>query len=133
MIEMSRAYFNATCDPEKPTSIALPTDHPDYRSTCGLLLKHMYGTQAAADGWPQESSQTFFDLEFKQGVASPCVSHKRGHWYAASMVMTSPLQVPNRIWIGLIKNWKLGMSYARLDELAQSNMTTRKVECSTES
>ena len=32
----------------------------------------MCGTQAAADGWQQEYSQTLIDRELKQGVASPC-------------------------------------------------------------
>ena len=75
LIDISRANFNASCDPEKPTSVGLPTEHPDYQSTCGLLLNHMYGIQAAADGWQQEYSQTLIDLEFKQGVASPFVFH----------------------------------------------------------
>ena len=74
-IDISRACFNATCDPEKPTFVALPTEHPEYQSKCGLPLKHMYGTQVAADGWQQEYGQTLIDLEFKQGMASPlCVS-----------------------------------------------------------
>ena len=53
LIDISRAYFNAKCDPEKPTFVALPTKDNDYQDTCGLLLKHMYGTHAAADGWQQ--------------------------------------------------------------------------------
>ena len=75
LIDISRVYFNAACDPEKPTVVALPTEHPDDQSTCELLLQHMYGTQAAADGWQREYSQTLIDFEFKQGVASPCVFH----------------------------------------------------------
>ena len=43
LIDISRAYFNATYDPAKPPFVALPTEHPDYQSTCGLLLKNMYG------------------------------------------------------------------------------------------
>ena len=35
----------------------------------------MYGTQVAANVWQQEYSQTLIDLEFEQGVASPCVCH----------------------------------------------------------
>ena len=80
LIDISRAYFNATCNPEKPTFVALPTEHPDYTSKSGVLLKHMYGTQAAADGWHQEYSQTLIDLEFlcvsplkdATGVQRPC-------------------------------------------------------------
>ena len=53
--------------------VALLIEDPEHGSTCGLLLKHMYGIQAAADGWQQEYSQTPIDLGFRQGVASPCV------------------------------------------------------------
>ena len=53
--------------------MALPTEDPAHGSTCCVLLKHMDGTQSAADGWQQEYSQTLIDLGFRQGVASPCV------------------------------------------------------------
>ena len=53
--------------------MSLPSEDPDHRNTCGLLLKHMYGTQAAADGWQQEYSATMNKLGFTQGLASPCV------------------------------------------------------------
>ena len=40
----------------------------------GLLLRHMYGTRAAADGWQQEYARTLMEeLGFQQGSASPCV------------------------------------------------------------
>ena len=55
LIDISRAYFNAKCDPAKPTFVSLPTEDSQYQSTCGQLLKHMYGTQAAADGWQQRT------------------------------------------------------------------------------
>ena len=63
---------------------ALPTEDPEHGSTCGLLLKHMYGTQAAADGWQQEYSQTMRDLGFQQGLASPCV-----FWHPARSLASS--------------------------------------------
>ena len=62
LIDISRAYFNAKCDPARSTSLALPTEDKDYRSTCGLLLKHMYGTQAAGNGRQQENSNTMIEL-----------------------------------------------------------------------
>ena len=73
LIDISRAYFNAQCDPNKPTFVCLPTEDPDHRTTCGLLLKHMYGTQAVADGWQMEYSNSMLELGFRQGIASPCV------------------------------------------------------------
>ena len=71
LIDISRAYFNAKCDSEKTTFVALPSKDIDHQNTCGLLLKLMYGTQAAADGWQQEYSSTMSSLGFRQGVASP--------------------------------------------------------------
>ena len=73
LIDISRAYFNAKCDPANPTYVALPSEDPQHQNTCGLLLKHMYGTQAAADGWQQEYSSSMVEMGFEQGVASPCV------------------------------------------------------------
>ena len=62
LIDISGAYFHSRCDPAKPNFVALPTEDRDYRSVCGLLCKHMYGTQAAADGW-QVRYSTFRDLD----------------------------------------------------------------------
>ena len=39
----------------------------------GLLMKHMYGTRAAAMGWHSEYSGTLVDLGFVPGLASACV------------------------------------------------------------
>ena len=50
LIDSSRALFNAKCDPENPNFVCLPTEDPDHQGACGPLMKHMYGTQAAADG-----------------------------------------------------------------------------------
>ena len=58
----------------EPTHVMLPPEHPDHaRGMCGLLMKHMYGTRAAADGWQQEYSGFMKSIGFKQGVASPCI------------------------------------------------------------
>jgi len=74
-IDISRAYFNAKTDPEEPTYVQLPTEDPDSgRGMCGLLMRHMYGTQKAAEGWQQEYSRVLVEeLGFVQGVASPCL------------------------------------------------------------
>jgi hypothetical protein len=79
LLDFSRVYFNAKCDRENPTFVCLPTGDPHHQGVCGLLMKHMYGTQAAADGRQQEYSSTLIDkLGFHQGVASPCVfGHKQ--------------------------------------------------------
>ena len=37
-------------------------------------MKHMYGTQKAAEGWQNEYSSSLVEkLGFSQGVACPCV------------------------------------------------------------
>ena len=72
-VDISRAYFNAEIDPEKPTYVALPAEDPDSRTRCGLLKKHMYGIRAAADGWQQEYSGFLRSIGFKQGAVCPCL------------------------------------------------------------
>ena len=72
-VDISRAYFNAATDNDKPTYVMLPTEDPDHKDKCGLLRKHMYGTRAAADGWQQEYFGFLRSVEFKQGVACPCL------------------------------------------------------------
>ena len=57
-VDISRAYFNAKCDPDKPTYVELPPEDPDHGRMCGLLQRHMYGTRAAADGWQREYART---------------------------------------------------------------------------
>ena len=73
-VDISRAYFNAPTDPDEPTYVQLPKEDPDHdRGLCGLLLRHMYGTQKAAEGWQCECSNALVELGFVQGIASPCV------------------------------------------------------------
>ena len=72
-VDISRAYFNAETDADKPTYVALPVEDPDSREMCGLLKKHMYGTRAAADGWQQEYSGFLRSIGFRQGAACPCL------------------------------------------------------------
>ena len=36
----------------------------------GLLLRHMFGTRAAADGWQEEYSTFLVSIGFRQGEAS---------------------------------------------------------------
>ena len=74
LIDVKRAYFNAKIDPrEPPTYVRLPEEDPDASTMCGRLLRHMYGTRPAADGWQEEYSTMLVDLGFRQGKASPNV------------------------------------------------------------
>ncbi|MBV61870.1 MAG: hypothetical protein CMH65_11270 [Nevskiales bacterium] len=73
-IDIVRAYFCAATDPNDPTYVELPEEHPGkQQGLCGMLLKHMYGTRKAADGWHCESSGALQDLGFEVGDASACV------------------------------------------------------------
>ena len=71
-VDIARAYFNAKCDPADPTYVQLPEEDGDTLEWCGLLLRHMYGTRRAAEGWQEEYS-TFLvhTLGFAQGSACP--------------------------------------------------------------
>ncbi len=73
-IDISRAYFNAEVDPGSETYVQLPNEDADSETKVAMLLKHMYGTRAAADGWQEEYSSFLVEhLGFDQGTASPCV------------------------------------------------------------
>ena len=74
LMYISRAYFNAKTDSSSPTYVALPPEDEDHDEKCGLLLRHMYGTRAAADGWQECYSSFLVEmLGFVQGLASPCL------------------------------------------------------------
>ena len=76
MVDIKRAYFNATIDPsEPPTFVQLPEEDPDHETMVGQLLRHMYGTRAAADGWQEAYSTFLVSLGFRQGDASAYVFH----------------------------------------------------------
>ena len=73
-VDISRAYFNAPTNPDDPTYVQLPCEDPDYgKDLCGLLLRHMYGTQKAAEGWQSEYSSFLVSIGFTQGIACPCI------------------------------------------------------------
>ena len=51
MMDISRAYFNAKLDPGVLPYVQLPEEDKDHDSQFAPLVRHMYGTRAAADGW----------------------------------------------------------------------------------
>ena len=72
LIDVRRAYFNAVIDKrDKPTFVDLPSEDPDHVEQCGQLLRHMYGTRGAADGWQEEYSTMLVRHGFRQGNACP--------------------------------------------------------------
>ena len=73
-VDISRAYFNAPTDPNEPAYFQLPAEDPDSgRGLCGLLQRHMYGTQKAAEGWQSEYSGALVAMGFVHGGACPCI------------------------------------------------------------
>ena len=75
-LDVARAYFNAKVDPrDPPVFVSLPAEDPDHRDMCARLLRHMYGTRMAADGWQEEYSTLLIELGFRQGTACPNLFH----------------------------------------------------------
>ena len=73
-IDIARAYFCAKTDPDKPTYVELPPEEPGSGILVGHLVRHMYGTRAAADGWHSECASTLVeDLGFNIGGRRPLV------------------------------------------------------------
>ena len=77
LLDISRAYFNARKEEDDPTFVELPREDSQAGVLCARLLRHMYGTRGAADGWQEEYSTTLVELGFIQGLASPCVFRHR--------------------------------------------------------
>ena len=72
LVDIKRAYFNAKVDPaDPPTFVQLPPEDADHETMVARLLRHMYGTRMAADGWQDEYSTTLIALGFTQGDACP--------------------------------------------------------------
>jgi len=86
-VDVSRAYFNARTNPEdKPCYVNLPEEDCDSSTHCGLLLRHLYGTRPAADGWQEEySTMLIQDLGFEQGTSSPNVFFQRAYGIVCSV------------------------------------------------
>ena len=51
-VDVQRPYFNAKLDPrDPPVFVDLPSEDKDYLGMCAQLVRHVYGTRPAADGW----------------------------------------------------------------------------------
>ena len=79
-IDISNLYSCATADQERRTYFSLPSEHGDYgQDKCALLLKHMYGTKVAADGWHcGRASLLTGELGVSVGLSSPCTFWHHG-------------------------------------------------------
>ena len=71
-IDIKRAYFNAVIsEHDPPTFVKLPEEDKDHGTMCAQLLRHMYGTRLAADGWQEEYSTFLISLGYCQGLGHP--------------------------------------------------------------
>ena len=85
-VDVSRAYFNAKIEPGAvPTFVDLPAEDSDHDEMCGELLRHMYGTRSAADGWQEEYSTLLIRLGFRQGSSCPNVFYNQERKIACSV------------------------------------------------
>ncbi len=66
--------------------VCLPPEDGDSGTHCALLLRHMYGTRPAADGWQEEySTMLVQDLGFTQGTSSPNIFFHPGRGITCSV------------------------------------------------
>ena len=85
-VDISIADPNAKIDQElNPTFVNLPPEEEKWRTHCGRLLRHMYGTRLAADGWQEEYSSLLIRLGFKQGEACPNAFYHKGRGITTSV------------------------------------------------
>ena len=75
VIDIKRAYFNARAASDKPTYVELPPEDPDSETMCARLMRHMYGTRGAADGWQQEYSSTVAEASARNNESRTTVEH----------------------------------------------------------
>jgi hypothetical protein len=71
LVDISRAYFNAFI--EREVYVELPKEAGCDKSVVGKLVKCMYGTRDAAQGWEGTYRAALESLGFSKGKASPCV------------------------------------------------------------
>ncbi len=73
LIDIRRAYFNATVNPEEPIYVEFPPEDPMHGQRCGRLNRHLYGTRRAAAGWEDKYAETMENMGFVRGIASGCI------------------------------------------------------------
>jgi hypothetical protein len=71
LVDISRAYFNAYIARE--VYVELPREAGHGKDVVGKLVKCMYGTRDAAQGWEDAYRTALEAMGFRRGRASPCV------------------------------------------------------------
>lgn len=132
LIDISRSYFNAKAGDANPAYVHFPREHRfGGDELFGLLRRHMYGTQRAAEGWQQEYSATLRRLGFQQrgGVAMFLFVHAENVSFAASMAAISHPQAPNHPSIGSRLSSNSRTSFQRAEGWDQDQRMARMLPC----
>ena len=116
LVDISRAYFNAFITRE--VFVELPPEAGYGKNVIGKLVKCMYGTRDAAQGWEGAYRTALETMGFKRGRASPCVFYHAGRqvfltvhgddvlatgsansssWFERSLLTTSEGKVKGRL------------------------------------
>ena len=75
LVDISRAYFNANIGRE--VYVEMPPEAGMPKGTVGRLIKCMYGTRDAAQGWEATYCAALLRLGLSRGTANPCLfTHK---------------------------------------------------------
>lgn len=77
MNDVSRAFFHARAKRQVYVQLALEDQEFGQERLCGRLNYSMYGTRDAAQNGFTEYSQQLINIGFTQGLASPCVFHRK--------------------------------------------------------
>jgi hypothetical protein len=71
LVDISRAYFNAVID--RKVFVELPPEAGYSKQHVGELVKCMYGTRDAAQGWERTYCAALEAMGFRRGTANPCI------------------------------------------------------------
>ena len=132
LVDISRAYFNAKIDQRYPTFVELPLEHPDLgKGLCGRLLRHMYGTRHAAQGWRRSARIRCLLFGLRKGVLAHAYSIMASvSCIAPSMAMTSQLPGASKTLTGLRRPCPNIMNSPRVAASDRERQTASKASSS---
>ena len=134
LVDISRAYFNASI--EREVFVELPPEAGRGKDVVGLLVKCMYGTRDAAQGWEGTYRTALESMSFRRGRASPCVFHhatRRLYLTVHGDDFFATGRAEDREWfektlLGLFEGKVKGRLVKSEDELRLLNRVVRRTE-----
>ena len=134
LVDISRAYFNASI--EREVFVELPPEAGRGKDVVGLLVKCMYGTRDAAQGWEGTYRTALESMSFRRGRASPCVFHhatRRLYLTVRGDDFFATGRAEDREWfektlLGLFEGKVKGRLVKSGDELRLLNRVVRRTE-----